>query len=227
MRKLWVILFFAIIVVFFSCDAISDRFTGDSDKAADPAPAKVDSGVMESILLTRVDQLRMRKYPNIKSNILTTLDDNMPVRFMGEETDFVESIGSSRGTWKRVRTLDDRFEGWVYSGEGFVEWMLTPSQRDSISDLDKGLIVFGNLTKPEFADFSGSSLTGEAVGTRYTGWYTFDLSSGPKPIDYTIKVISRKLDVENKKVDYLHCQLVVTGGMPSTALTCSSSEASE
>lgn len=205
-----------------SCDQIKSTFGSGTEEDVEVAPLEVDSGFMESILLTRVDQLRIRNYPNIKSNIVTTLDDNMPVRYMGEETDFEETIGKVRGNWKRVKTLDGLHHGWVYSGPGFVEWMVTPLQRDSLTAAGKGLKVFGNLTKPEFAKLTGSSLSGQAVGTRYSGWYTFRLGEDPSVIDDEVRVVARKLDTENKKVVYMDCSLNVAKGMPQSELICES-----
>lgn len=203
-----------------SCDEISSRFGQNREVAPQDTIAMVDSGIVESVLLTRVDQLRMRRYPNVKSNILTTLDDNMPMRYMGEETDFSESIGKYKGNWKRVKTLDGAFEGWVYSAPGFVEWLITPFQRDSMNRENLGMKVFGNLTKSEFAKLTGSSLTGEPVGTRYSGWYNFPLGAAGEPIDGVVHVVSKQLDTESKKVVYSNCTLRLKNGMPETELTC-------
>ena len=92
-----------LILGFCSCDQIREQFSSGKEEVQEEAVAVVDSGFMESILLTRVDQLRMRHYPNVKSNIVTTMDDNMPIRYMGEETDFEESIGKFRGNWKGLK----------------------------------------------------------------------------------------------------------------------------
>lgn len=219
-RSISLLAVMAFILLQVSCDQIKGRFTGGDQQEVVETPQAVDSGFQESIMLTRVDQLRIRNYPNIKSNIVTTLDDNMPVRYMGEETDFVETIGKVRGNWKRVKTLNGIHEGWVYSGPGFVEWMVTPLERDSLSQAGRGLKVFGNLTKPEFAKLTGSSLSGQPVGTRYSGWYTFQLGEDPAIINDKVRVIARKLDTKNKKVVYLDCSLDIAKGMPQSELQC-------
>jgi hypothetical protein len=186
-------------LILISCDQIERRFGSGGDKEQRDTLVQVDSGITEALLLTRVDQLRMRRYPDIKSNVVTTLDDNMPVRYLDEETDYEESIGGSKGTWKRVVTLDGDYEGWIYGAKGFIEWMLTPETRDSILATGQGIRAFGNLTKQEFATLSGSSLSGESVGARYSGWYPFTIGSDPKVIDATIRVVSKVLDTESKR----------------------------
>lgn len=218
--RMWALALVVFLLLLQSCDLVKKQFGGDNEEMSQDSMPRIDSGFVESILLTRIDQLRIRRYPNLKSNIVTTLDDNMPVRYMGEETDFAETIGKESGTWKRVRTLDDIHEGWVYSAPGFVEWMITPLQRDSLSQEGKGLMVFGNLTKPEFAKWTGSSLTGQAVGTRYSGWYTFLLGEEAKVINDEVRVVAKQLDTERKKVRYIHCTLDVANGMPQSELIC-------
>ena len=203
-----------------SCEQIERRFGSADDTAQQDTVVQVDSGFAEALLLTRVDQLRMRRYPDIKSNVVTTLDDNMPVRYLDEETDYEESICGAKGTWKRVLTLDGNYEGWIYGAEGFVEWMLTPEARDSVLAAGKGIRAFGNLTKQEFATLSGSNLSGESVGARYSGWYPFVIGSDPNVIDATVRVVSKVLDTDSKKVVYSNCQLEVVKGMPKTELIC-------
>ena len=94
-------------------------------------------------------------------------------------------------------------------------------QRDSLTRAGKGLRVFGNLTKPEFAKITGSSLTGQPVGTRYSGWYPFELGADPDVIDDNVRIIAKQLDTENKKVLYLECSLDIVKGMPQSELICS------
>ena len=101
------ILLLLVTVIFSSCDKLGLGFTADSESTEVNVEAEQEFKLTSmAILLTNVDQLRLRRYPDVKSEMLTTFDENTPIYFTGEATDFEEVIGKEKGPWKRVITVD-------------------------------------------------------------------------------------------------------------------------
>lgn len=172
------------------------------------------------ILLTNVDQLRLRKYPDIKSEMLTTFDENTPVYFTGEQTDYEESIGSRKGPWKNVRTIDGEIQGWVFGAEHFVSEWLPQEELDSLHESGKDIRIINNLSRSEMDQLTGANFNQSTRGTRFSGYYEYNKGANPQIINGRMVLRAREFDTENKEVVYNECLVTFEKGMPVTELNC-------
>ena len=172
------------------------------------------------ILLTNVDQLRLRRYCDVKSEMLTTFDENTPLYFTGETTDFEEKIGGSAGPWMRVRTTDNEMEGWVFGAPKFVTTWLESDKLSEIHEAGKDVRIISNLSRSEMAKLTGANFDEGIRGTRYSGYYEYDKEADPQLIDGAVILRARQFDSDAKKVEYLKCSFDVSEGMPSSEIVC-------
>ena len=172
------------------------------------------------LYITNVDQLRMRNYPDTKSGILTTLDENSILYYLNEKTDYKESIGKHTGHWIKVKTPDDQYDGWVYGAPFFVQPFLSQKQIDSIENLKKGIVVFEHLGKTQMEDISGAQWDASVPGTRFSGYYTYSIIGKNRVLDGKMMIRARIFDLEKKEVYFVPCSLTIDQGMPMTEVNC-------
>lgn len=210
-------------VLAMSCDVNPPSSETDGESAQVEAKNVTASSIDDvtfSILLTNVDQLRLRKYGDIKSGMVTTFDENTPLYYLNESTDYEEVIGSYKGNWMRVRTIDGKHEGWVFGASHFVEPWLSSSQIDSMRSAGIGIQIFSNLTKDEMSELTGANFDESVRGTRYSGYYQYDLKDSPDLLNGWIQIRARVFDTDSKEVSFIPCSLKVEAGMPATTLDC-------
>lgn len=208
-----------------ACDVNAPSQHVESTAAVqDTTPTKL---LRNEVLLTNVDQLRLRRYGDTKSEMLTTLDENSPLLYTGERTDYEETIGGHKGPWKKVKTMDGEFEGWVFGAEHFVSNWLSLDQINVLHEQGKRIELFNNLTKREMTELTGANFDETVRGTRFSGYYLYD-ADGPKDlINGTVKIRVRAFDSKNKSVSFISCEMKINEGMPTTGLVCPNSEEGE
>ena len=210
------------LLIFTSCGMDFGGGQGDvqsNDTTMTSTETSSENEVFE-VLLVNVDQLRLRRYGDVKSEMLTTMDENAPLYFTGEQTDYEETIGGHKGPWKRVKTLDGSVEGWIFGADHFAEAWLT--LEDILSQRAKGMEVevFSNLSTKEVADLTGANFDSSPRGSRYTGYYTYKQGGDKKLIDGTIVMRARLFSTSSKEVKFVTCTLGMNEGMPNGTLQC-------
>lgn len=172
------------------------------------------------IYVTNIDQLRLRRYPDTKSKILTTFDENSLLYYMGEQTDYKEKISKYVGHWLKVKSIDGNHEGWVYGAEHFVTPFLKIEQLDSLKNAGKGIQPFQNLGRKDMTDLTGMNWSGTIPGTRYSGYFTFDRSSRPDLLDGRMIIRTKTIDRETHQIHFIPCYVDFEKGMASTDIIC-------
>lgn len=210
------------ILIFSSChmDFGNDQSTSQSTDVSSTDADNTQTKEAFDVLLVNVDQLRLRRYGNVKSEMVTTLDENATLYFTGEQTDYHETIGGHTGPWKRVRTLDGSVEGWIFAADHFAETWLT--KEDILSYRSQGMEVevFSNLSTKELADLTGANFDSSPRGSRYTGYYTYPQGDVKKTIDGTVTMRARLFSTSSKEVKFVKCTLEVNDGMPTGSPEC-------
>jgi len=206
----------------FACNS----FQSDDQEAHENTveSAEVQDLTKKGLLLTNVDQLRLRMYPDVKSKMLTTFDENTPLYYEAEQTDFVDKIGKHKGPWMKVSTVDGELNGWVYGAEHFVESWLTRTSLDSLHETGKDIRIFNNLNRSELSKLTGANFDGNVAGTRYSGYYEFSIGTDPQMINGKVRIRARVFDEEKREVQFIPCSLTVDEGMPTTQVTCFENE---
>ena len=205
-----------------SCDWVNETFSNSTDT---PAVSSSDTTHIsypdKALLLTNVDQLRMRTYPDIKSGIITTLDENSILLFEEEQTDYEETIGSYKSAWLRVTTADHQLTGWVFGHTHFVESFLSMEEIQRLGKQGKRVQLFEHYGKRDMASLTGANWSSTVPGTRYSGYYLVNQSGDPSIIDGVVHMRARVFDNEAKKVLFIPCTLELDEGMPVTDVICS------
>jgi len=205
---------------FVACDVNVGGEEASSTETEIENKAEPTARVTRAILLTNVDQLRLRKYGDRKSGMVTTFDENTPLYYTGESTDYEESIGGHKGPWMRVQSLDGDYEGWVFGANHFVEEWISKSQIDSLQTLGKDISIFSNLTKKEMSELTGANFDANVRGTRFSGFYQYNTDKDPSIIDGIVKLRARIFDEDQRDVSFIPCTLHIENGMPKTNLDC-------
>lgn len=212
-----------VISLTLSCDKLglsSKTSEDDTAVSVDSLDANKSHLNKMAVLLTNVDQLRLRRYPDTKSEALTTLDENSPLYFTGEVTDYEENIGGHKGRWKKVKTVDAEYEGWVYGANHFVSDWLDFDALDSLHNSGQDIRIISNLSRSEMGKLSGANFESSLRGTRFSGYYEYKKGNNPQIIDGAMVLRARQFNTDNKKVEYGKCTVNFKDGMPSTELTC-------
>lgn len=216
----WLIFSFIYLTLICSCDQISLNPQGDGHVETSIDSTSMARQTTLPVLITNVDQLRLRRYPDIKSEMLTTFDENTPIYFTGEQTDYEETIGNRKGPWKKIRTIEGEFEGWVFGADFFVEEWLSKTKLDSLHDQGKDIRLVNNLSRSEMNQLSGANFDDALRGTRYSGYYEYDKTGSPQILNGYMVLRARQFDTEEKEVMYKKCTVIFKQGMASTELTC-------
>ena len=208
-------------IVLSSCDglrpgSVEENGAGSADSTLSDTPKVTD----KAVLLTNVDQLRLRKYCDLKSTMLTTFDENTPLYFLNEKTDFQDKIGKHKGPWLHVSSVDGSQKGWVFGAEFFVSWLIEEHELDSLNTINKDIRLFDNLNRGELSKLTGANWDSRVQGTRYSGYYEYNIGDDPQIINGRVEIRARVFDSETRKVQYIPCELKVVDGMPVTEVTC-------
>ena len=217
------LLFALLLFLLPSCD----RLDLGGNASADSATMADEDGQGDDLeknryplILTNVDQLRLRRYCDVKSEMLTTFDENTPLHYLEEQTDFEETIGGSRGPWMKVRTMEGDLEGWVFGAPKFITTWLEKQALEDLHGGGKDVRLIANLSRSEMAKLTGANFDNAPRGTRYSGYYEYDLDGDPQLLNGDLVLRARQFDNTTKKVQYLKCTLDVEQGMPSTDVVC-------
>lgn len=208
-----------LLLAFQSCDYIMQNESGKEDVSETIEPAEKKEFVWASLLITNVDQLRLRRYCDVKSEMLTTFDENALLLATGEQTDFEETISGSKGPWLKVKTVDEVHEGWVFGGEKFVSEWLSGSDKEEIERNGRSIMVISNASRTDMNAVTGANFDADQRGSRYSGYYEVSPAS-PEVIDGSVVVRARHFNSDSKKVEFAKCTFEVEKGMPSTEITC-------
>lgn len=210
-----------VVVVFSGCERLG-LSGNDSDASGNGNQVQTTVSITNDypIILTNVDQLRLRRYCDVKSEMLTTFDENTPLYFTGETTDFEETIGGSKGPWMRVKSTDGEMEGWVFGASKFVTTWLDEDKLADLHQSGKDVRVISNLSRSEMTKLTGANFDQSIRGTRYSGYYEFKKEGDPQLIDGSVILRARQFDSEAKKVEYLKCSFNVAQGMPRSEISC-------
>ena len=175
---------------------------------------------IKPIYITNIDQLRLRRYPDTKSKILTTFDENALLYFLEEQTDYVEKIGKYKGPWLRVKSIDGAYEGWVYGAPHFVTPFLKKGQIDSLARIGKGVQPFENVARKDMADMTGMNWSNAIPGTRYSGYYTYNLKNRPDLIDGRVIIRTKIIDHDTHQIKFIPCHIDFKQGMAISDAQC-------
>ncbi len=177
-------------------------------------------GKHQPLYITNIDQLRMRLYPDTKSRILTTFDENALLYYLDEQTDYTERIGKYKGPWLRVKSIDGVYEGWVYGAPHFVTVFLSSKQLDSLAQIGKGAQPFENIARKDMAEMTGMNWSNAIPGTRYSGYYTYNLETRPDLIDGKVIIRTKIIDHQTHKIRFIPCEIDFDKGMASSDVKC-------
>ncbi|MDX1685294.1 MAG: SH3 domain-containing protein [Saprospiraceae bacterium] len=208
------------LLVFAGCEQFTGGHRSEGNQITQDTIQQKPQLTSMTILLTNVDQLRLRRYPDLRSEMLTTFDENTPLYFTGEQTDYEETIGGRKGAWKRVKTTDGELEGWVFGADYFVSEWLDRSTLDSIHDSGRDIRIVANLSRSEMKQLTGANFASSQRGTRYSGYYEYSMSDDPQLLDGRLMVRARQFDTDSKDVIYKKCTLLFDQGMPESDLDC-------
>lgn len=133
MKKLHSVLKLLIIsslVFYFSCstDQTNTSTSTATKEVSTSTPEKNEAQVekvavkekeKEEKMISWVDNLNVRKQPNVKSAVVAQVKENEPLTLTGEQTDFTETIRlrgiSYTEPWVKIKTADHKL-GWVFRG---------------------------------------------------------------------------------------------------------------
>ena len=76
-------------------------------------------------------------------------------------------------------------------------------------------------------EITGANWGKSVPGTRFSGYYTFDMKSSSATPNGKVIIRARIFDTEKKEVQFLPCSLIVENGMPMSEVICIESEENE
>lgn len=124
------------------------------------------------ILVSKVNELRLRSEPNKTSKVLYVVGEKEEVFFLNEKTDFKETI-KMRGVnytepWLKVRTKDG-IEGWVFGGG------LQQNQMNIVGNEDVQKKKIKNMSAKELSKILNLEIDSEYPN--YNGFYHYYLTA--------------------------------------------------
>gem|GEM_PF-5247070 len=186
------IFLFAFVFCFTSCDTGESETSGGNGKTEEntgPVPGKTEAAVEEQIapkttpsfLICRGENVRLRKTPDLKGEVVTQLSRETVLEHNGvsevEAEEVVLNGHTFKSSWMKVKVIGSEIEGWVYGAmdrdAGIVDWLQRDSQIDNQSKEGRSLRIWANepraaierafelegLNYEEAVTFSGYSYT--------------------------------------------------------------------
>lgn len=169
--------FFALLFLASSCTEGENQKGERGPKAEEsggPVPGKGEAIVEApstkeptvSFLICRGENIRMRKTPDLKGEVLDKLSRETVLQYLGENAPESEEVvlngHTFRSSWMKVKTLDSEVEGWVYGAmdrkHGLVDWLQRDSQIDQQSKGGRSLSIWNQ--EPQSKIIEAFELTG-------------------------------------------------------------------
>lgn len=167
----WYLLIFVLWLV------ISCTFDHKGDKTSGSHSTRDSTHVPElhSLYIVNEDKLRLRKYPDRRSGIQSTLSYNEIVHYLDEQTDFEDQVGKYSAPWLHVQRVKDERKGWVFGHERFVQpFEDITTLREKQKTHGGHITLFNNLNRLQLSEKLGTELHSFKPGWRFSGYCCTD-----------------------------------------------------